>query len=87
MLSKKRVPSKGLADPSKILKAEIKDLYGDGTIDARRCQRLMASAAECGVDECDFKSFTTRGSARSRDVQRALLKDSNWPELFTCSVP
>ena len=50
---------------------------------ALRCSYLLSDAGDSNVVACQVSHST----ARARDLQRGLLKESNWPPLYVCKVP
>ena len=75
------------------LRANILDLYGSGEIGADRTQDLLDDAAdfaaEAGRDDMqDLRRRSSAGAERNvaRDLRKRLLKQSQWPPVYTTSV-
>ena len=82
---KQRRPSLDLS-PGSRLRQNLVDHFADGGVSAQRMASFMADASRAGVESCDGRSFLAE-APQAKSVRRALMHDSNWPELYEHPLP
>ena len=87
MFSKRSLPKYSDQPKEKRLRTNIEDLYFTNQVSAERASSLLQDAEAAGSAHTgDLHSFKPSAGHHKRDLQRKLVRYSNWPKPYFVSV-
>ena len=87
MFSKRSLPKYSDQPKEKRLRTNIEDLYFTNQVSAERASSLLQDAEAAGSARTgDLHSFKPSAGHHKRDLQRKLVRYSNWPKPYFVSV-